>query len=88
MTTLDMPRSYRARAFVVGQAVRIFDTFASMLRERRQRRKLRRLADAEQWILDDIGIGRGDLDWALHLPMHVSASREIEKLRDRARHYR
>ena len=88
MTTLDIRRSHVARRSVANFAAGLIDSFAGIVRERRQRQKLRNLLDAEPWVLEDMGLIRGDVEWALQLPLHARASDELEKLRDRVRLYR
>jgi uncharacterized protein YjiS (DUF1127 family) len=41
------------------------------------------LLGKEEWVYRDLGISRGDVEWASHLPLNVNAARELEKIRDR-----
>ena len=85
MTTLETNRSHAARRSASDYVAGLIDTVAGLLHERRQRQKLRNLLDAEPWVLEDMGLVRGDVEWVLSLPLHVRASDELERSRDRLR---
>ncbi|WP_144291577.1 DUF1127 domain-containing protein [Rhodoligotrophos appendicifer] len=46
----------------------------------RTRRQLRTLTELEESTLKDIGITRGDVIWAMSLPLHLNASAELNKI--------
>lgn len=52
-------------------------------RQRRDRAAFMTLAGKDDWVYRDLGIHRGDVEWASRLPMHVNAAKELEKLRTR-----
>lgn len=55
-------------------------------REYRERRDaFRALARLDDRMLDDIGMSRGDLDWASRLPLQINAARELRILAERRR---
>jgi len=58
-------------------------TLAQRRRERANRKALLEVLDHEDWLYNDLGITRGDVVWAGHLPMHVNACRELERIRAR-----
>lgn len=70
----------RLAATTVSRIVRAVATWD---KHRRDRAAFRALLGKEDWVFRDIGIHRGDVEWASRLPMHVSASEELEKLRTR-----
>ncbi|MGB7433278.1 MAG: hypothetical protein WA921_12500 [Ahrensia sp.] len=39
------------------------------------------LVGKEDWVLNDMGVHRGDVDYLSKQPLHVNAARELEKLR-------
>jgi uncharacterized protein YjiS (DUF1127 family) len=43
------------------------------------RRSVRRLADYEDHVLNDMGIERADLEWATRLPIWRNATQELEE---------
>jgi len=45
-----------------------------------RRRKLRGYLDLDQRMLDDIGITRAEINWALQLPLHVNGALELERV--------
>lgn len=52
-------------------------------RQRRDRAAFLHLIGKEDWVYRDMGIHRGDVEWASRLPLHVNAAQELEKLRAR-----
>ena len=66
----------------------LFDLSVS-LRQRTQqlraRKSLKRLLDHEDYVLDDMNIARGDLDWVLSLPLTVDATAELSRLSEERR---
>jgi uncharacterized protein YjiS (DUF1127 family) len=71
----------RLAAATVSHIVRAVATWD---RHRRDRAAFRALLGKEDWVFRDMGIHRGDVEWASRLPMHVNASEELEKLRARS----
>ena len=49
-----------------------------------RRRRLARMRDLDDYMLDDIGITRDELEWALGLPFEANAALDLER-RARAR---
>lgn len=47
------------------------------------RKAFMNLVGKEDWIYSDMGIHRGDVEWAATLPLNVNAARELEKIRGR-----
>lgn len=58
---------------------RISDWVSSMATAIRRRRALYALADMDDAMLDDIGLTRGDVDWALNLPLTTNAALELQR---------
>ncbi len=50
------------------------------LRQIRRRKKMERLLDLDDQMLDDIGVSRGDLDVALRMPLSVDAATELRRM--------
>lgn len=48
---------------------------------RRDRAAFMALLGKEDWVYGDLGISRADVEWAARLPLHVNATRELERLR-------
>ena len=46
-----------------------------------RRRDVRSLHKLNGYLLRDIGLERGDLDWALSVPFHADPSRRLEEVR-------
>jgi uncharacterized protein YjiS (DUF1127 family) len=65
----------------VTQTVRAIATWN---KRRRDRAAFLQLLGKEDWVYDDLGIHRGDVEWASRLPMHMNAAKELEKLRARS----
>lgn len=55
--------------------------------ERRQqkidRKAFMNLVGKEDWIYSDMGVHRGDVEWAATLPLNINAAKELEKIRGR-----
>lgn len=51
----------------------------------RRRRSLKRMLDTEDYMLDDIGVLRGEIDWVLSLPLTVDAGAELRRLSEQRR---
>lgn len=54
-------------------------------RQRRDRAAFMTLLGKDEWVYRDLGIGRGDVEWAARLPMHQNAAREVDKIRAQSR---
>ncbi|MEO1700565.1 MAG: hypothetical protein AAFR71_00815 [Pseudomonadota bacterium] len=39
------------------------------------------LLGKEEWVLNDIGVHRGDVEYLARQPLHVNAAKELEKIR-------
>lgn len=55
-------------------------------RQRRDRTAFMTLLGKEEWVYRDLGVSRGDVEWAARLPKNVNAARELEKIRAASRH--
>lgn len=72
----------------VGAGNPLFDLSVSLRRRAHQwqiRKSLRRLLDHEDYVLDDMNVERGDLDWVLSLPLSVDATVELARLSEERR---
>lgn len=66
----------------------LFDLSVSLtqrINEVRARKSLKRLLDHEDYVLDDMNISRGDLDWVLTLPLTINAQAELGRLSEERR---
>lgn len=90
MTSIEfhtMQRQMRARLLsaitrrATETAKALFRAIADWRRRRLDRAAFLQLLDREEWIYEDIGISRADVEWAAHLPRRVNAAKELEKLR-------
>ena len=50
------------------------------VRQMRRRRRMTRLKDLDDQMLDDIGVTRGELDLALRAPLSVDAATELRRM--------
>lgn len=55
-------------------------SLAERVHELRKRRSLKKLLDHEEYVLDDMGLARVDIDWVLSLPLTVNANAELQRL--------
>lgn len=61
----------------------------SRFKEYRERRDaFRAMLRLDDHMLEDIGVSRGDLHWAAHLPLSVNASIELRKIAEARRRRR
>ena len=56
------------------------DRLFSRLRQKRRRRGIRRLLDLDDNILKDIGVTRGEIEFATELPLSVDAATELRRI--------
>lgn len=54
---------------------------AEIQRQWEDREAFRNLLDKEEWVYRDMGIHRGDVEYLANQPLHVNASRELEKIK-------
>ena len=54
--------------------------WAEHAQRRTDRAAFRHMLTLDDDILDDIGVTRANVEWASQLPLHLSASRELEQL--------
>ncbi|QKV19736.1 hypothetical protein [Oricola thermophila] len=86
---LDTSTETHARSFspinrvIARTAMRFVRAINAWHVRRRDRAAFMNLLDKEEWVYEDMGIGRADVEWAARLPLHVNASLELEKLRAR-----
>lgn len=69
--------------FLTGRLTDITAFVSGMVTEYRVRRELRRLLRKDDWLLNDIGLSRKALAYALRQPLHVSACDQLKKRRER-----
>lgn len=74
-----------ARA-TIRTARRVAADIATWRQRREDRAALVSLLGKEDWVFRDMGVTRGDVEWASRLPLHVNAARELDKLRQHARY--
>ncbi len=60
----------------------VFPKLRRLVRNWMARKKLRRLEQLDDYMLNDIGMSRGDLRHALRLPRDIDPIAEIERLRE------
>ena len=94
MTSLEFERAHQPRndgsliVSLAGLAASAARASVSALgrwhKQRRDRAAFMNLLGKEEWVYRDLGIHRGDVEWASRLPMHVNAALELEKMRDRS----
>lgn len=71
--TCDVPR--------VGHPIHdLSNRLIDRIRQRRRRRRMTRLLDLDDQMLDDIGVSRGDLEVALRLPLSVDVATELRRM--------
>ncbi|MCR9122035.1 MAG: hypothetical protein NXH91_07150 [Phyllobacteriaceae bacterium] len=58
---------------------------AERRRHRLDREAYRALLGKEDWVYDDMGVTRADVEWAARLPLHMNAARELDRLSSRNR---
>lgn len=58
---------------------------ASLWSTRRRRARLRALLEMEPRLLDDMGLNRDEIWWALSLPYEVNAAQELHRVARRRR---
>lgn len=89
MTTIHYERAQGTRPlhavadFIASAAYGLVGAVRLWHKQRRDRAAFRSLLGKDEWVFRDLGIHRGDVEWASRLPMDVNAARELEKLRDR-----
>ncbi len=69
---LEGPRNLLVQGFSKLVSIAI-----AQLQRRRQRAAFRKLLAADDRILKDIGVTRGDVHWASQLPLQVNAGEEL-----------
>jgi len=95
MTVFESNHASHARPHAVTLARRLTDAAARWLdarralaaerrRQRLNRQAFRALLGKEDWVYRDMGTTKADVEWAAGLPLEANASRELERLRDRA----
>lgn len=57
----------------------------SRISQLRSRRSLKRMLDLEDYMLEDMGVLRGEIDWVLSLPLTVDAGAELRRLSEQRR---
>jgi len=64
------------RDWFIARKKRIALTNAQYL----DRQSFKTLLGKEDWVFDDMGVHRGDVEYLARAPLHVNAARELEKL--------
>jgi len=93
MTSLEFEQAHQPRndgslivslARLLASAARVtISAIGRWHKQRRDRAAFQTLLGKDEWVYRDLGIHRGDVQWASRLPMNVNAALELEKLRDR-----
>jgi hypothetical protein len=60
-------------------------TLSRMLHNWWVRRQLVRLADADALLLDDVGVERSEIEWAIHLPLSINPALALRERSQRRR---
>ncbi|NNE89818.1 MAG: hypothetical protein HKN27_17255 [Silicimonas sp.] len=60
-------------------------SLTARVNEHRNRRSLKRLLEHEEYVLDDMGFARVDIDWVLSLPLTIDAAAELARLTEERR---
>ena len=94
MTALEFEKAHQPRKdgslavalakLAVSAAGRTISALGRWHKQRRDRAAFMALLGKEDWVYRDLGIHRGDVEWASRLPMHVNAALELEKMRNRS----
>lgn len=94
MTSLEFEQAHQPRndgsliVSLAGLAITAAKASVSALgrwhKQRRDRAAFRALLGKEDWVYRDLGVHRGDVEWASRLPMHVNAALELDKKRNRS----
>ncbi|MEL6200955.1 MAG: hypothetical protein AAFR39_01215 [Pseudomonadota bacterium] len=53
----------------------------ALARQWEDRQAFKTLLGKEDWVLSDMGVHRGDVEFLAGQPLHVNAAKELEKLR-------
>ena len=71
------------------QSLSVLEFWVSVLwRRLRFRRQVHALLGAPDAVIDDVGLDRGDIQWALNLPIRVDALKALARCRRARRVYR
>ncbi|MEO0543245.1 MAG: hypothetical protein AAFY99_05440 [Pseudomonadota bacterium] len=54
---------------------------ASLAQQWEDRQAFNTLLGKEDWVLDDMGVHRGDVEYLANQPLHINAAIELEKIR-------
>ncbi|MAZ14897.1 hypothetical protein [Oricola sp.] len=94
MTSLEFEQAHQPRndgsliVSLAGLAISAAKASVSGLgrwhKQRRDRAAFQTLLGKDEWVYRDLGIHRGDVEWASRLPMNVNAALELEKMRNRS----
>ena len=95
MTTIEFEQAHQPRndgsiistiaALIAAAATGTVSALRRRQKQRRDRAAFQALIGKEEWIYRDLGISRGDVEWAARLPMHVNAAQELERVRTQSR---
>lgn len=68
---------------VLKFVARAIDAHCTRRQQKIDRKAFLNLVGKEDWIYDDMGVHRGDVEWAATLPLNINAAKELEKIRGR-----
>ena len=57
---------------------------AQVAQQWEDRQSFNTLLGKEDWVLDDMGVHRGDVKHLSRQPLHINAARELDKIRSRS----
>ena len=93
MTALEFEQAHQPRndgslivavaRLAISAAGRTVSAVGRWHKQRRDRAAFLTLLGKDEWVYRDLGIHRGDVEWASQLPMNVNAALELEKMRNR-----
>lgn len=95
MTTIEFEQAHQPRndgsiistlaGIAAATATGTFSALRRWNKQRRDRAAFMTLVGKEEWVYRDLGISRGDVEWAARQPMHVNAAKELEEIRMQSR---
>jgi len=61
----------------------LIDAHCVRRQQKIDRKAFMNLVGKDEWIYNDMGVHRGDVEWAATLPLNINAAKELEKIRGR-----
>ena len=77
MNNPSIARYIAAREQILGEVEGRW-SLKRLFRNWKSRRQVKRLPDLDTRLLDDIGVNRAELDWAVKLPLTVNSALALE----------